>query len=68
MSLSLSLKHRILSYSVLGLMMDRLYAIKRPLQYSDVVKKDQLLRSASICVTKYDESVLGYSDEIFFFC
>ena len=45
--------------------MDRLYAIKRPLEYSDVVKKDQLLRSIDTCVTKYDEFVLGCSDENF---
>lgn len=36
-------------YNFLGLMMDRLYAIKRPLEYSDVVKKDQLLRSILLC-------------------
>ena len=28
--------------------MDRLYAIKKPLEYSDVLKKNQLLRSLRI--------------------
>ena len=36
--------------------MDRLYAIKKPLEYNDVVKKDQLLRSLDIthCSTEYN--------------
>jgi len=36
-------------YNFLGLMMDRLYAIKRPMAYSVVVKKDRLLRSILFC-------------------
>ena len=28
--------------------MDRLYAIKKPLEYSDVLKKNQLMRSLGI--------------------
>jgi len=36
-------------YNFLGLMMDRLYAIKKPLEYNDIVKKDQLLRSIFLC-------------------
>ena len=32
-------------FLVLGLMLDRLYAIKRPLEYQEVLQKDHLIRS-----------------------
>ena len=42
---------------LLGLMMDRLYAIKRPMAYSMVMKKDRLLRSLDIYSLKKSKEI-----------